>query len=136
MRPSRLRIFIDNHPLVHFLVVRSLRWRGRRSACVFCEIIKGGAPERVLFRDDLVTAFRDAHPAASTHILIVPNRHIESLNDLLPEDEILCGHLLMVARELAHVEKIHTSGYNLTINTGLDAGQTVFHLHMHLKSDN
>jgi histidine triad (HIT) family protein len=135
MKPSRLRIFIDSHPLVHYLVVRLLRWRGRNSACVFCEIIKGRAPERVLYRDDLVTAFRDAHPAASTHILVVPNRHIESLNDLLPEDENLCGHLMLVARELAHAEKIHTGGYSLIINTGLDAGQTVFHLHLHLKSD-
>ena len=88
----------------------------------------------MLYRDDLVTAFRDAHPAASTHILIVPNRHIESLNALLPEDEILCGHLLLVARELARAENIHTNGYNLAINTGLDAGQTVFHLHLHLKN--
>jgi len=134
MKPSRLRIFIDNHPLVHYLVVRLLRWRGRNTACVFCEIITGGAPERVLYRDELVTAFRDAHPAASTHILIVPNRHIESLNDLQPEDEILFGHLLLVAREIAQTENIHTGGYQLVINTGLDAGQTVFHLHVHLKS--
>ena len=88
----------------------------------------------MLFRDELVTAFRDAHPATSTHILVVPNRHIESLNDLTPEDEFLCGHLLLVARQLARAEKIHTSGYSLIVNTGLDAGQTVFHLHMHLKS--
>jgi histidine triad (HIT) family protein len=88
----------------------------------------------VLYRDDLVTAFWDAHPAASTHILIVPNRHIESLNTLLPGDEILAGHLLLVARELARAENIQATGYSLTINTGLDAGQTVFHLHLHLKS--
>ena len=134
MRPSRLRSFIDSHPLVHYLVVRFLRWRGRNSPCVFCEIIKGRAPERVLYRDDLVTAFRDAHPAASTHILIVPNRHIESLNALLPGDEILGGHLLLIARKLAQAENILAGGYSLTINTGLHAGQTVFHLHIHLKS--
>ena len=92
-------------------------------------------PERVLYRDDFVTAFHDAHPAASTHILIVPNRHIESLNALLPEDEILGGHLLQVARKLAQAENILADGYSLTINTGLDAGQTVFHLHVHLKSN-
>jgi histidine triad (HIT) family protein len=89
----------------------------------------------VLYHDDLVTVFRDAHPAASTHILIVPNRHIESLNDLLTEDEILCGHMLLVARELAGSENILAGGYSLTINTGLHAGQTVFHLHLHLKSN-
>jgi histidine triad (HIT) family protein len=88
----------------------------------------------VLYRDDMVTAFWDAHPASSTHILIVPNRHIDSLNALLPGDEILGGHLLRVARDLARAENIHTTGYSLTINTGLDAGQTVFHLHLHLKS--
>ena len=88
----------------------------------------------MLYRDDLVTAFWDAHPAASTHILIVPNRHIDSLNALLPEDEILGGHLLLVARNLARAENILAQGYSLTINTGLDAGQTVFHLHMHLKN--
>ena len=88
----------------------------------------------MLYRDDLVTAFRDAHPAASTHILIVPNRHIESLNALLPGDEILGGHLLLIARKLAQAENILAGGYSLTINTGLHAGQTVFHLHIHLKS--
>jgi len=87
----------------------------------------------VLYRDDLVTAFRDAHPAASTHILIVPNRHIESLNDLTPGDESLGGHMLLVAQKLTRSENIE-GGYSLTINTGLQAGQTVFHLHLHLRS--
>lgn len=81
-----------------------------------------------------MTAFRDAHPARSTHILIVPNRHIGSLNGLLPGDEILGGRLLLVAQKLARAEKILEDGYCLTINTGLNAGQTVFHLHVHLKS--
>lgn len=88
----------------------------------------------MLYRDELVIAIRDAHPAASTHILIVPNRHIDSLNGLLPGDEILAGHMLRVAIDLARSENIIKAGYHLTINTGLDAGQTVFHLHLHLKS--
>jgi histidine triad (HIT) family protein len=133
-KPSNLRNFIDSNPPIHYLVVRLLRWKGRNSPCVFCEIIASRAPERVLYRDDLVTAFRDAHPAASTHILIVPNRHIESLNDLTPGDESLCGHMLLVAQKLTRAENIHTNGYCLTINTGLHAGQTVFHLHLHLRS--
>lgn len=134
MKPSKLRKFIDSHPLVHYLVVRVLRWRGKNAPCIFCEIIKGGAPERVLYHDDLVTAFRDAHPAASTHILVVPNKHIESLNALLPEDEILGGHLMLIAGKLAESENLLSDGYSLTMNTGLNAGQTVFHLHLHLKS--
>lgn len=132
-KPSNLRTFIDSNPRIHTLVVRLLRWRGKNSPCVFCEIIAGRAPERVLYRDDLVTAFRDAHPAASTHILIVPNRHIESLNDLTPGDESLGGHMLLVAQKLTRSENIE-GGYSLTINTGLQAGQTVFHLHLHLRS--
>jgi histidine triad (HIT) family protein len=88
----------------------------------------------VLYRDELVTAFRDEHPAASTDILIVPNRHIASLNEISPGDQVLSGHMLLVARDLAQKERIALKGYTLSINTGLHAGQTVFHLHLHLKS--
>ena len=88
----------------------------------------------MLYQDDLVTAFRDAHPARSTHILVVPNRHIGSMNDLILEDMVSVGRLVSIAVQLARTEKILTQGYSLTINTGLDAGQTVFHLHLHLKS--
>ena len=133
-KPSSLRIFIDRNPLIHFVVVRLLRLQGRYSSCIFCKIIQGGAPERVLYQDDLVTAFWDAHPAASTHILIVPNRHIGTLNDLEPMDELLGGHMLVVAQKLALQENLNSNNYSMTINTGLFAGQTVFHLHLHLKS--
>jgi histidine triad (HIT) family protein len=105
----------------------------RRSACVFCDIVNGGETGRVLYQDDLVTALWDAHPAASTHILIISNRHIESLNDLQPGDISLCGHLFTVAKKMADAENIADCGYQLMINTGFDAGQTVFHLHMHLR---
>lgn len=81
-----------------------------------------------------MTTFRDAHPATSTHILIVPNRHIASLNGLTEEDQILAQRMFVVARQHASLEKIDHSGYRLTINTGLHAGQTVFHLHMHLQN--
>jgi histidine triad (HIT) family protein len=88
----------------------------------------------VLYQDDLVTAFWDAHPASSTHILIVPNRHIPSLNEFSEQDELLSGRLFLVASQIARQENIHRRGYSLTVNTGLHAGQTVFHLHIHLKS--
>ncbi len=101
-------------------------------SCIFCKIISGESSSKILFRDDLVTAFRDIHPIASTHILIVTNRHIDSVNELEPEDESLVGHMVMVAKELAKQEGLAERGYRLIINTGAHAGQTVFHLHLHL----
>lgn len=100
--------------------------------CIFCEIVRGHAAGDTLYQDDLVTAFRDIHPVAPTHILIVPNRHLASVNDLTPEDEALAGHLLVVARQIAEEQGIDKTGYRLILNTGPDAGQVVFHLHLHL----
>jgi histidine triad (HIT) family protein len=100
--------------------------------CAFCQIVARKAPGDILYQDDRVTAFRDIHPAGPTHILIVPNRHIPSVNDLTAEDEPLSGYLIMVASQLARQAGIDQSGYRLIINTGPDAGQAVFHLHLHL----
>ena len=100
--------------------------------CIFCRIIANQATANILYRDQQVTAFRDAHPAATTHLLIVPNRHIESLGDLQEEDEGLLGYMLLVARRLAIKEGVDKSGYRLVINTGDDAGQSIPHLHLHL----
>ena len=79
-----------------------------------------------------MTAFRDIHPAAPTHILIVPNREIPTVNDLADEDEALAGHMLLVARDLAKKEGIAESGYRLIVNCNRDGNQEVFHLHLHL----
>jgi histidine triad (HIT) family protein len=100
--------------------------------CAFCRIVARKAPGDILYQDDLATAFRDIHPAGPTHILVVPNRHIPSVNDLTAEDELLTGHLVTVARQLARAEGIDQSGYRLIINTGPHAGQAVFHIHLHL----
>lgn len=100
--------------------------------CIFCKIIAKEAPATIVYADEQVTAFRDIHPVAPTHILIVPNRHIESVNFIEAEDEPLVGHLVAVAGKLARQEGIHHSGYRLIVNTGADGGQTVFHLHLHL----
>ena len=100
--------------------------------CIFCKIISGDIPGTIVFRDDQATAFRDIHPVAPTHILIVPNRHIESVSTLEPEDEKLMGYLFTVARRLAEGEGIDKTGYRLISNHGADGGQTVFHLHVHL----
>ena len=102
------------------------------SNCAFCRIVNGEAPAKVIYRDEAVTAFRDIRPIASTHILIVPNRHIASVNELEPGDEALVGHMFTAAKQIAAQEGLSERGYRLIMNTGADAGQTVFHLHLHV----
>jgi histidine triad (HIT) family protein len=99
---------------------------------IFAKIIRGELPSEQVYHDDLVTAFRDINPVAPTHILIVPNKAIATLNDLTEADERLAGHMLLVAREIAMQEGIAEHGYRLIINCNQDGGQEVFHLHMHL----
>jgi len=102
------------------------------SDCIFCKIITGDIPSTNVFRDEQVTAFRDLNPAAPTHILLVPNKHIDSVNTLTDNDEQLIGHLVTTAKQLAAQEGIAEGGYRLIINTNANAGQTVFHIHLHL----
>jgi len=101
-------------------------------SCVFCKIVSEEAKAEIVHRDKQVTAFRDIHPVAPTHILLVTNKHIESVGTLEAEDEPLMGHLFTVARKLAEEEGIAKGGYRLITNTGANGGQTVFHLHVHL----
>jgi histidine triad (HIT) family protein len=101
-------------------------------SCVFCKIVSEEAKATIVYRDEQVTAFRDIHSVAPTHILIVPNKHIESVGALEVEDEQMMGHLFTVARKLAEEEGISQGGYRLITNTGANGGQTVFHLHVHL----
>ena len=109
-------------------------------SCIFCKIVSTGlnasvsneVQATIIYRDEQVTAFRDAHPVAPTHILIVPNKHIESVGTLEAEDEQLMGHLFTVARKLADEEGIAKGGYRLITNTGPNGGQTIFPLHLHL----
>lgn len=100
--------------------------------CIFCQIVAGTSPSHMLYQDERVSAFLDIHPVAPTHILVIPNRHIASVNDLTPEDEALVGHLFTVAHQLARQQGIDQTGYRLIINNGPHAGQIVFHLHLHL----
>lgn len=102
------------------------------SECVFCKIIAGNSSSTIVYRDEQTTVFQDIHPVAPTHLLIVPNKHIDSINAIEPADEVLLGHLFTVARKLAKTEGIEKSGYRLIINTGPDASQTIFHVHLHL----
>lgn len=100
--------------------------------CIFCKIISNEAQASIIYRDEQVTAFRDIRPVAPTHILIVPNKHIASVNELETGDEQLMGHIVTTAGKLAREEGIAESGYRLITNIGANGGQVVFHLHLHL----
>lgn len=102
------------------------------SDCLFCKIISGEVPSEKVYEDDQVTAFRDINPVAPTHILVIPNKHIASINELSVDDESLVGHLFTTAKDLAKSEGIDESGYRLIINVGPHGGQVIYHLHLHL----
>lgn len=101
------------------------------SDCLFCKIVAGEVEADILWEGDEAVAFRDISPQAPTHILVVPRRHIGGLADSEPGDDALLGTLLGAARQLAEQEGIG-SGYRVVINNGASAGQSVFHLHLHL----
>jgi len=100
--------------------------------CIFCKIVDGEIPSTQLYQDELVTAFRDINPLAPTHILIVPNAHLASTNELTPEHAAIAGRMLTLVPELARQEGIAESGYRLIMNTGADGRQEVAHMHLHL----
>ena len=99
---------------------------------LFSKIVQREIPADIIFQDERVTAFRDINPQAPTHILIIPNKIIPTVNDVTPEDENTLGHLFVVAKQLAEKEGIAEDGYRLLINCGAHGHQEVFHLHMHL----
>jgi histidine triad (HIT) family protein len=102
------------------------------SDCIFCKIISGDIPSRTVFEDDLLFAFEDVNPVAPTHVLIVPKIHIPTVNDLTEEHAALAGTLLLRAREIAGERGLSEDGYRLVLNCMSGAGQTVFHIHLHL----
>ena len=99
---------------------------------LFTQIIDGEIPADIVYRDDQVIAFKDIHPAAPTHLLIVPIKEIPTANDIAEADEALVGHMFTVAGKLAKEAGIAEDGYRLIINCNRDGGQEVFHLHLHL----
>lgn len=101
------------------------------SDCLFCKIGRGELGTEFLLETDGIAAFRDIHPQAPTHILVIPKKHIQSLAQLEPEDQTLMGELLLAIRELAEKEGLQ-DGYRVVVNTGRDGGQSVDHLHFHL----
>ena len=100
--------------------------------CIFCKIIAGQIPSDVIYTDDKVIAFRDINPMAPVHLLIIPREHIPSLNDITEQQNMLVGHMVQVAKQLAKQQGIATKGYRIVINSGPQGGQVVQHLHMHL----
>lgn len=100
--------------------------------CIFCRIIDGTNPSEMVYEDDQVVAFLDLNPAAPIHILIVPRDHIPSINHITSSQEELIGHLITTAKQLAESNGIAESGYRLIMNSGPDANQSVFHIHLHL----
>ena len=101
-------------------------------SCLFCRIIAREIPASIVYEDDRMVAFNDINPQAPTHVLIVPKRHIETLNVLEPGDDQLVGELARRAAAIAGERGISEKGYRTIFNTNREAGQTVFHIHMHL----
>jgi histidine triad (HIT) family protein len=99
---------------------------------IFSKIIAGEIPADIVYKDEQITAFKDINPQAPVHILIVPNKEIPTVNNILEEDEKLVGHMFTAAKRIAQQEGVAENGYRLLINCNRDAGQEVFHLHMHL----
>ena len=100
--------------------------------CLFCRLIAGETPANIVHQNDHVVAFKDITPQAPTHVLVVPRCHIASLNDLSPADDALIGEMIRTAANIAKEEGHADRGYRTVFNCNADAGQTVFHVHLHL----
>ena len=99
--------------------------------CLFCKIREGEIPADIIYQDDDVMAFNDVNPQAPTHLLIIPKKHLSTVNDVEPTDELMMGKLFSVAKKIAAEKGVSGDGYRLVVNTNEQAGQTVFHIHMH-----
>ncbi len=104
----------------------------RGMSCLFCKIIAGDIPSTKVHEDDQVVAFKDITPQAPLHVLVVPRKHIATLNDLTPADDALVGTMARTAAAIAKAHGYDASGFRTVMNCNKDAGQTVFHIHLHL----
>ncbi|NOY67459.1 MAG: histidine triad nucleotide-binding protein [Gammaproteobacteria bacterium] len=102
------------------------------SDCLFCKMVTGEIKADVVYENDNVLAFRDINPQAPVHVLIVPKKHIRTINDLQETDASLVGEMYLAAKEIASQSEISEQGYRAVMNCNAGAGQTVFHIHMHL----
>ncbi|NLT66703.1 MAG: histidine triad nucleotide-binding protein [Acidobacteria bacterium] len=100
--------------------------------CIFCQVAAHEKPATIVYEDEHCVVLRDIRPQAPVHLLVIPRKHVTSLNDDLEEDKLLLGHLLTVVARMAKEQGIDGTGFRTVINTNAEAGQTVFHLHIHL----
>jgi len=100
--------------------------------CIFCKMVNGEIKPEIIYENDDVLAFRDTNPQATTHVLVIPKKHISTTNDLQPEDAELMGKLILGAKKVAEIDKLSERGYRMVLNCNEEAGQTVFHIHLHV----
>ena len=100
--------------------------------CIFCRIAAGDIPAELVYEDELVVGFRDLNPQAPTHVLVIPRKHIATLNDLSDDDELIVGRMIGAARKIARQEGLDEAGYRTVMNCNEAGGQTVFHIHLRL----
>ena len=100
--------------------------------CLFCKILAGDIPAELVYESDTAVAFRDINPMAPTHVLVIPRKHISTINDITADDEAIVGSLYTAAREIAAAEGIADDGYRAVMNCNEGAGQSVFHIHLHV----
>ena len=102
------------------------------NSCIFCKIAEGKAKAEVVYQNDRILAFRDIDPKAPVHILIIPRKHIATINDLSSNDKDLIGDFFLAAKEIAKMENLSERGYRLVFNCNREGGQAVYHIHLHL----
>jgi len=100
--------------------------------CIFCQIIRGEREADFVYQDESLVVFKDIHPHAPVHLLVVPKRHLRSVNDLTEQDKDIVSEMILKAKEVAKAQSISKSGYRLLFNIERGGGQIIFHLHMHL----
>ncbi len=103
-----------------------------RQDCLFCKVANNEIPADLVYEDDKVLAFTDINPQAPLHMLIIPRKHISTINDATTEDQQLLGHMLLTAAKIAKENKVDESGYRLIVNCNEQGGQSVFHIHLHI----
>lgn len=102
--------------------------------CIFCKIIEKKIPSKIVYEDAVAVAFEDVNPQAPVHILVVPKKHLPEIQSMTDADREIVGHLFLSAKKIAESKRLRDKGYRMVINNGAGAGQTVFHVHLHILS--
>lgn len=101
-------------------------------SCLFCKIINKEIPADIIYEDDIILIFKDIHPKSPTHLLIIPKKHIDSLNEAVAADQEVFGKIMLQAKAIAEQYDFAKTGYRMVLNTGRDGGQVIYHMHWHL----